>query len=311
MGKMKVFAAITGAVAKVGGKALLKCKKNSPELLLVGGIACGVAAVVTAVIATKKIYSDEELIEIEEDIEGLEAELKEEKDKNIRKDIRKDAARAWRRKIFRLTRLFALPVGLTILSIVLRIGLHGVLKTRYLAAAAAYTALDSSFRDYRQRIRDIAGEEAEQRFFDGIDEVEVTTTDENGNVEKKTVNKQKSGIVKRNSPYEFDWNKMTAPFRATTDSAHNFADLHAAQQWANDMLHARGYLFLNEVLEELDLKATPAGQLVGWLTNGDGDGYVDFGISEYYTDDFSDTLNGNVPNHHLNFNCDGIIYEKI
>lgn len=311
MNKLKIFGTVSSAVAKAGGKALLKCKKISPELLLAGGIVCGVAAVVTAVIATRKACDDEPLRDIEEELEGVEAEVKKEEDNEVKKELRWKALKLWGKKGVRFLQLYAIPIGLTVLSIGLILGSHGVLKGRYLGMAAAYTALDDSFKGYRQRIRDIAGEEAEARFYNGTDDLEIKTVNEEGKKEKKTVQVRKPGLEKVDSPYEFDFNKGTAPFVATTDTAHNFMTLRAESEWANDKLHAQGYLFLNDVLEEIGIHPVPWGQLVGWLAKGDGDGFVDFGVSEYYTDDIADMIDGNIPNIHLNFNCDGPIYTLI
>ena len=312
MNKLKIFGTVSSAVAKAGGKALLKCKKISPELLLAGGIVCGVAAVVTAVIATKKACNDEPLRDIEEELEGVEAKVKKEKDKEVKKELRWKALKLWGKKGVRFLQLYAIPIGLTVLSIGLILGSHGILKGRYLGMAAAYTALDDSFKSYRQRIRDIAGEEAEARFYNGTEDLEITTVNEKGKKEKKTVQVRKPGIEKEDSPYEFDFNKHTAPFMATTDTAHNYMVLRNVQEWANDKLRAQGYLFLNTILEELSIDITKPGQHAGWLTNGDGDGYVDFGMSEYYEDSIEDIMNGTaVPNIHLNFNCDGDILEKM
>lgn len=311
MNKLSIFGKVASAVAKAGGKTLLKVRKISPELLIAGGIVCGVAAVVTAVVATRKADADDQLQDIERDLEGVEAELKKEDDKEIKKDLRRDALNLWVKKAGRYLRLYAIPIGLTVLSIGLTLGSHGVLKSRYLGVAAAYTALDDSFKGYRNRIRDIAGEEAEARFYNGTDDLEIKTVNEEGKKEKKVVQKRREGLVKDDSCYEFDFNKSTAPFMATTDLAHNYMVLRQVQEWANDKLHAQGYLFLNDILNELSIDPTPAGQLVGWVLDGEGDGFVDFGISEYYDEDISDVMNGEEPNVHLNFNCDGIVFQKI
>ena len=64
------------------------------------------------------------------------------------------------------------------------------------------------------------------------------------------------------------------------------------QARANDLLKAKGYLFLNDVYDMLGIPRTKAGQIVGWTydretcesktvdENGDpvGDGFIDFGI---------------------------------
>ena len=45
----------------------------------------------------------------------------------------------------------------------------------------------------------------------------------------------------------------------------------------NDRLNAQGYLFLSDVYDELGFPRTKASQIVGWTTEGPGDGYISFG----------------------------------
>lgn len=291
MSKLAVFGKVSATVMKVGGKALLKCKKASPEILLVGGIACVVGAVVTGIIATKKACDDANIADLHDEIEDLSDELKDSQDKEEKKDIRRALLKKYWKLARKYARKYAIPFALTVAAIVMMLASHGILKTRYLGTVAAYTALDESSKDY------------------GTDSVEVIHDDGNGNVTKSKENvKTKS---KTYSPYEFDFNKGTAPLDATMNTEHNFCFLKAQQCTANDMLHARGHLFLNEVLDLLGMQRTSEGAVLGWLDHGDGDGFVDFGFSDYYADDISDAMDGRAPNIHLNMNCDGVIFEKI
>lgn len=41
--------------------------------------------------------------------------------------------------------------------------------------------------------------------------------------------------------------------------------LRRQQDYANEMLKARGHLFLNEVYDLLDIPRSKAGQVVGWV----------------------------------------------
>ncbi len=75
--------------------------------------------------------------------------------------------------------------------------------------------------------------------------------------------------------------------------------LQIEERYANHILRAQGFLFLNDVFSFLGLKKTAYGQKVGWTT--DGLGYVDFGIKELTT--FSSVL--------LKFNVDGEIWDRI
>lgn len=81
---------------------------------------------------------------------------------------------------------------------------------------------------------------------------------------------------------------------------YNVVFLRAQQQYMNDMLHAKGYLFLNDVLKSLGLPLVRVGQLVGWTTQGSR--FVSFG----------NTLDGNPDgNFLLQFNFEGVIYDKV
>ena len=51
----------------------------------------------------------------------------------------------------------------------------------------------------------------------------------------------------------------------------------------------------------LDLESTSYALVTGWMLDGDGDGYIDFGIASA----------GYPMGFDLNFNCDGYISDKI
>ena len=80
------------------------------------------------------------------------------------------------------------------------------------------------------------------------------------------------------------------------------------QAQANDMLHARGHIFLNEVYDMLGIPRTEDGQLVGWIKGGND---VDFGIYNMYKEANRDFVNGYEPVVLLDFNVDGLIYNKL
>ena len=305
---VKVFGKVAGTVMTAGGKAMLACKKYSPELLLAGGIACGVAAVVTAVIATKKICEDAEVKELNSDLEAQEADIQAEIDKEKKKELKQGWWKIFWKLVKKFVRRYAIPVTLAILMALLCLKSHGILRGRYLETVAAYTALDNSYRDYRQRIRNIAGEEAEQRFFDGTDEIEIKEKDpETGKTIKKKVNKIKDGMSKRYSPYEFDFNPSTAPLVATGNREHDYNTLVQRQRYWQEVLDAQGYILMIDVVNDLGLpvrdpetKEFLIDSKLGW-ERGDT---VGFGISNYYYSDdpIQEARSGNA-SHHLNMNA--------
>lgn len=83
------------------------------------------------------------------------------------------------------------------------------------------------------------------------------------------------------------------------------------QEYANELLKRRGYLFLNEVFDMLGMSRTKVGQVTGWIydeQNPLGDNFVDFGIVKEYNADFINCLEADVL---LDFNVDGEILSRL
>ena len=120
--------------------------------------------------------------------------------------------------------------------------------------------------------------EKEIRYGIKAEEVVETVTDEEGNetTVTETVKMMNPNLYSdyarffdESSPY---WQK---------DPEYNLVFLKAQQQYANDLLRAKGRLFLNDVYDMLGIEKTKAGQIVGWVYDYDnpvGDNFVDFGI---------------------------------
>lgn len=127
------------------------------------------------------------------------------------------------------------------------------------------------------------------------------------NTESKSCS-QYARFFDETSPY---WYKNSG-LRENDGPEMNLFFLRAQQNYANEKLKARGYLFLNEVYEMLGMPKTKAGQIVGWIykeNNTDGDNYVDFGI--YRTEKNAKFVNGYENSILLDFNVDGAIIDKM
>lgn len=97
----------------------------------------------------------------------------------------------------------------------------------------------------------------------------------------------------------------------TKHPEQNLMFLKMQQQYANEILRAKGYLFLNEVYDMLGIPKTKAGQVVGWVYDPNSttcDSYVDFGIFSHHNEDF---VNGYENSILLDFNVDGMILDRI
>lgn len=97
----------------------------------------------------------------------------------------------------------------------------------------------------------------------------------------------------------------------TKDPEYNLVFLKVQQQYANDVLRSKGYLFLNDVYDQLGIPKTKAGKIVGWIydeENPIGDNFVDFSLFGSCNSDF---INGYESKLLLDFNVDGVIANRI
>lgn len=94
----------------------------------------------------------------------------------------------------------------------------------------------------------------------------------------------------------FDWHNR----HWSRDSRVNLLFLQAQENYANDLLKARGYVFLNDIQEMLGYERTANGQLVGWHTDNGNE--IDFHIAEAEDEPGA---------YLLEFVSDGVIYDKL
>ena len=131
-----------------------------------------------------------------------------------------------------------------------------------------------------------------------LDEVET-----NENVEP--VDRKRYSV----SPYARWFNEKCVGW--CKDSETNKFFLLHQQAYANELLKARGYLFLNEIYDMLGIPRTKAGQVVGWVfdkENPIGDNFVNFGLYDNQNEDF---VNGYENSILLDFNVDGMILDRL
>ena len=147
-------------------------------------------------------------------------------------------------------------------------------------------------------------------------DIKVTITIDDDEVEKiKNLIKSKETSVKiqaARSDYARCFDESCANW--THDAEHNLMFLRLQQQYANDLLKTRGYLFLNDVYDLVGIPRTKAGQVVGWVydeNNPNGDNFVDFGIFDVNDEKKRAFVNGYERCVWLDFNVDGNILDRI
>lgn len=308
--------AIVKSVGNVIGKTGLKLQKHSPEILMAVGVVGTVASAVLACKATLKV--NEVLEETKDNIDKVHMVVNNEsmdEEMYSQEDANKDLAIIYVQTGIKLAKLYAPALALGALSIASILTSHNILHKRNIAIAAAYAAVDNSFKDYRKRVVERFGKEIDRELKYNIKakKIEETIIDEETGKEKKV--KSTVNVVDGLDGYSdyarfFDdgcrgWEK---------DPEYNLMYLRAQQQYANDLLISRGHVFLNEVYDMLDIPRTKAGQVVGWVYNPEnptGDNYIDFGIYDIHRQTNRDFVNGYERAILLDFNVDGNIWDLI
>lgn len=286
---------------KVAGRGMLLVKKHSPEILTTVGIVGVVASAVMASKATLKLEPVVEKIKNGKDEAKsfLEDEMFPEYDKDRHN---KEVARVYVKGAVDLSKLYGPSITLGLSSIACIIGAHGIMRKRNVALAAAYKAVETSFSEYRKRVIAEIGEEKEEDVYIGRQQVEIV--DENGK-KKKVTKVDPNGI----SAYARFFDEYSDNWSKTPE--YNLLFLKAQQNYANDLLHARGHVFLNEVYDMIGIPRSQAGQVVGWVLSKDGDNFIDFGVYDFDNTGSHLFVNGHERSILLDFNVDGVIYDLI
>lgn len=312
MNKAEIVKTVSGKVGRAG----LKLKKYSPEILVVVGVVGVVSSAVMACKATTK--AGDILEEAREKLDNIHEaeELGKVRDVDYTlEDAKKDTTIVYVQTGLKFAKLYGPSVILGALSITSILASNNILRKRNVALGAAYAAIDKSFKEYRGRVVERFGDAVDRELkynikAQKIDDIEVDPETGKEKKVKKTINVVGSDL--ECSPYAKFFDEGSEYYEK--DPERNLFFLRAEQNYANDKLRARGYLTLNEVYERLGIPTTKAGQIVGWVYDLDkpnGDNYVDFGIYDIYREKNRDFVNGYERSILLDFNVDGDILDLI
>lgn len=301
-------------------KTVFKLRKASPALLVTAGSAGVFGCVVLACRQTLKINDilddhRNKMDAIKSAQPGINPELEIAEDEYTPEDAKRDTIIVYTQTTVKLIKLYAPAVTLGIASISCIIGSHYILQKRNAAIAAAYAAVDRSFKDYRKRVVERFGERIDHELRHGIKAMEIEETvidDATGETAttKKTVDIFDPNDPNTYSEYARFFDEGSSAWEK--DAEYNLSFLRTQQAFANDKLRAKGYLYLNEVYRMLGIPETKAGQVVGWIYDKKhpiGDNYVDFGIYDICRPKARDFVNGYERVILLDFNVDGNIWE--
>lgn len=305
---------VSTSAAKFAGKAEFTIKKNSPEILLGAGI---VGFVGTVVLACRATCRADEVLEFHrrkiKDIEDAKEIADADPEGEMSYDIeiyRQDKAIRYLKTTGNLAKLYAPTVAVGALSLACILTSRNIMQKRYLGVVAAYNGLSAAFEEYRKRVRDEYGEGLDKHFRYGTTYDELPVYDENGKKtkEKEQVEKTETGMVMPND----DSCRFFDSSNPNWDKNPTFSMmwLRGQQNILNDILHTRGHVFLNEVYDALGFPHTPQGAVLGWI-DGEGDNCIDFGLYDPNKESVRRFVNGVDNVIMLEFNHDGVIWDKI
>ena len=285
-------------------------QKHAPEIYLAGGLIGITAPIKTASKATLRVN------DVLQEAQKTLGTIQEVRDKGEEvyspDDLMHDELALKIQTVISAGKLYVPSLLLGIGSTGLILASHGLLKTRNSNIMAAYALLDRGYRSYRKRVANELGSDVDEYFknpepnkkptLQVLDEKkkapnlkpDITEVDLVGEVAELPELSMYARYFDANSP---QWRDSV--------EANGFF-LQAQNQYANDLLHSRGHIFLNEVYDMLGLQRSSAGAVVGWADNSKrGDGFVLFDTTPIPGRPGNDGFLA------VDFNVDGVIYDLL
>lgn len=299
-------------VKDIASRVGFALQKNAPDIL----VGVGVVGFITSSVLTGRasMKLEGQITDLKDNLKVVDRCLEEKPESYSEQDAKKDRIMMYTNASVKIAKLYAPAVSIGMVSIGCVLKSHYIMKNRMLSLSAAYATLAVGYKAYQDRVAARYGEEAEKEIRYNINTV---TTEETviGKKGKETTVVTETKVMDAqgmHSPYAKIFDESNINFERDSEMNVNF--LTAQQRFANDKLHARGHLFLNEVYDMLGFPRTKAGQVVGWIwdkkNEGLGDNYIDFGIFNFDNPRAADFVNGYEKSVILDFNVDGNIWDR-
>lgn len=300
-------------------------KNRGPEILMGAGTIAFVGTIVTASRAT--IKAQDILFDHNEKLEDIKEAS--DFDEYSDDDAKKDKITLYTQTTIALAKDYAPTAGLAALSLTCFFAAFNIMKKRYVAIAAAYSALEKSFAMYRQRVIEDKGQEADLYYLTGEKPKEITVKDEEGNKKKVKTLLLPDG-TELASPYAFKFSKYKEN-GGRNNQWQNDANLNRMYvlgqiDWLNSQLYSRcvfddnhdvvirGSVFLNEMRDVMGEDATTIASVTGWrYGNGEPgcNGYIDGRDSIIEITEIDPETGAEIPAIIINPNVDGLIYDLV
>lgn len=295
----------------------LQVKKHSPAILVVTGVVGVVASTVLACKATTKLEGilNESKEQVEKIHECMNDKELNESGKYTEKDGKKDLTIVYAQTGLKLVKLYAPAVLLGALSVASIVGSHNILNKRNAALSAAYAVVDKNFKEYRKNVKERFGDKADFELLHNVKAEKIKTVEKDENGKETETEKEvyvANGEVTGYSPYAIVFDESNQNWQR--DAEYNKMFLVKVERYMNDRLRLNGYVFLNDVYDQIGHPRTKAGQVVGWVYDEErpvGDNFISFGIFDIHNPKACDFVNGYEKSIILDFNVDGNILDLL
>ena len=289
---------VPNSVSQKVGRLVLQTQKHSPRIMFVAGIGGVVVSTVLACRATMKLEKTLDGFKFDVDEVAKIADKVDDPNSSYTKAMHvKNVTYVYAKGSYELVKLYSPAIIVGGLSIAALTGSHVTLNRRNASLTAAYTAVQASFDAYRERVQKELGEERELEIRHAVE---------------KIPGPEKGSVITTADPNK--WSMYAKFFEESNPNWQKSPELNrlfiqCQQTYLNQLLLARGHVFLNEAYDALGIERSKAGQMVGWLAGAHGgDNYIDFGIFNATNAGF---VNGWEPTILLDFNVDGVIFDQI
>ena len=230
------------------------CKRNASTILTCVG---GAGVVLTAVTAVKATHKALQLLD----------EAKKEKNDEL--------TNLEKIKIAGPTYIPSILIGAGTVACIF--GANVLNKRHQAALVSAYTLVESSFKEYKQKLKEIYGEEAHQEIVNAIAVEKAKETHVTGSYFCTTCDITADESC--GEPVLFYDEHSNRYFESTIEQVIN-ATYHLNRNYV-----LRGYCYLNELYEFLGLETTDYGSVLGWTPTDEGEYWIEFNYHKVTLDD--------------------------
>lgn len=318
-------------ISDFGIKAKFFGKKYRPEILLGVTILTGVAGLIEVAKASTNVNDI-----VEEASEAMNAVRKAGADGYILddkgtmveytdRDKTLDTTKVILRTGASFSKLYGKAIVLEAVSLTCLVAMYNEQKAHAAALASALSGMEKAFNSYRFRVREKYGEEEEEKLYYGVKArtVEKTVVDADGKEHTEKVEEEYIDSYTNYQVYsKFFDESCEDPVPGgsdgwTKDPDHNLWWLQSRMSILNQRLKTNGYLFLNDVYKELNMKETKAGAIAGWVYKcnpnepSEAEVTIDFGLANIHNPGTRAFVNGFSPNVLIDFNYNHMLRSNI